>query len=143
MGLEKKSPLLTTPNRMKIKPNYIANAQCIGNVAVEENGKNHMGDEKNKWECTARNSSWKRVIENIENRKKKWLGHIMRGNSLYLTVIEGKLEGRRGRGRIIIIGIRATLLGNLGEEDRMENWKGWQKTEKDGGCQTCRRTCQR
>ena len=23
-------------------------AQCIGNVAVEENGKNHMGDEKNK-----------------------------------------------------------------------------------------------
>ena len=41
-------------------------AWCIGNVAVEENDKNHMGDEENKWECTARNWSWKRVIENIE-----------------------------------------------------------------------------
>ena len=49
------------------------------------------------------------LLRTLKNRKKKWLGHIIRGNSLYQTVIEGKLEGRRGRGRR-----RATLLGNLG-----------------------------
>ena len=48
------------------------------------------------------------LLRTLKNNKKKWLGHIMRGNSLYRTVIEGKLEGRRGRRR------RATLLGNLG-----------------------------
>ena len=67
------------------------------------------------------------LLRTSKNRKKKWLGHIMRGNSLYRTVIEGKLEGRRGRGRR-----RATLLGNLGggrsygELKRMaEDREGW------------------
>ena len=51
----------------------------------------------------------------------------MRGDSLYWTVIKGKLEGRRGRGRR-----RATLLGNkgggrsYGELERMaEDREGW------------------
>ena len=56
------------------------------------------------------------LLRTSKIRKKKWLGHIMRGNSLYRTVIEGKLEGRRGRGRR-----RATLLAIWGEEDRAEN----------------------
>ena len=67
------------------------------------------------------------LLRTLKNRKKKWLGHIMRWNSLYRTVIEGKLEGRRGRGRR-----RPTLLGNLGggrsytELKRMaEDREGW------------------
>ena len=66
------------------------------------------------------------LLRTLKNRKKKWLGHIMRWNSLYRTIIEGKLEGR-GRGRR-----RPTLLGNLGggrsyrELKRMaEDREGW------------------
>ena len=77
------------------------------------------------------------LLRTLKNRKNKWLGHIMRGNSLYRTVIKGKLEGRRGREEEEL-----HYWPIWGEEDCTENWKGWQKTEKDGGCQTCRMTCQ-
>ena len=49
------------------------------------------------------------LLKTLKNRRKKWLRHIMRRDSLYPTVKERKLEGRRGRGRK-----RGTLLGNLG-----------------------------
>ena len=37
----------------------------------------------------------------IINRKKNWIGHtcILRGESLLKEVMEGRLMGRRGRGR--------------------------------------------
>ncbi len=39
------------------------------------------------------------LIRTIRKRQKTWLGHILRGESLFRTIIEGHVEGRRRRGR--------------------------------------------
>ena len=39
------------------------------------------------------------LIEIIRKRQKTWLGHILRGESLFRTIIEGHVEGKRRRGR--------------------------------------------
>ena len=41
----------------------------------------------------------RRLLKTLINRKKKWIGHIVRGENMMKTVIEGKIEGKRGRGR--------------------------------------------
>ena len=35
----------------------------------------------------------------LRNRKKNWIGHVLRGSGLLKEVIEGRMEGKRGRGR--------------------------------------------
>ena len=35
----------------------------------------------------------------IRTRQKNWIGHILRGNSLQREIMEGRMEGRRQRGR--------------------------------------------
>jgi len=35
----------------------------------------------------------------IKTRQKNWIGHILRGNSLQRDMMEGRMEGKRGRGR--------------------------------------------
>src|SRR6218665_4091088 len=35
----------------------------------------------------------------IRTRQQKWMGHIMRGDSLQREIIEGRMEDKRGRGR--------------------------------------------
>ena len=39
------------------------------------------------------------LIHTIRKRQRKWIGHTLRGDSLLRMVIEGKMEGRRTRGR--------------------------------------------
>ncbi len=39
------------------------------------------------------------LIEVLRNRKKKWIGHVLRGDGLLKEVIEGRMEGKRIRGR--------------------------------------------
>ena len=39
------------------------------------------------------------LIRTIRVRQRKWIGHTLRGDSLLRTVIEGKMMGRRTRGR--------------------------------------------
>ena len=39
----------------------------------------------------------------ILKRKKRWLGHILRGESLVKKVIEGQMEGKRGNPRIMLL----------------------------------------
>src|SRR6218665_3539426 len=39
------------------------------------------------------------LIRTIKTRQKKWIGHTLRGESLLKTVIEGKMLGKRSRGR--------------------------------------------
>ena len=41
----------------------------------------------------------KKLLDTIRRRKRNWLGHILRRNCLQLRIIEGKIEGKRGRGR--------------------------------------------
>jgi len=53
----------------------------------------------------------RRLLQTILERKKNWIGHVLRGEGLLLKVIEGRMEGKRGRGR--------KRMGML--EDMMEN----------------------
>src|SRR6218665_793364 len=49
--------------------------------------------------------SWTKLVEErslltiIRTRQRNWMGHIIRGDSLQREIIEGGLEGKRGRGR--------------------------------------------
>ena len=50
----------------------------------------------------------RQIIRMMEIRKTKFFGHIMRHNTLITNIMEGKINGKRGRGRP-----RETNLGNL------------------------------
>ena len=39
------------------------------------------------------------LLSDIQKRKLRYFGHVKRGNNILTTVVEGKLEGRRPRGR--------------------------------------------
>jgi len=41
---------------------------------------------------------WVDLINNIRQRQKNWLGHVLRGDSLLRTILEGRMEGTRRRG---------------------------------------------
>ena len=40
----------------------------------------------------------KSLLENVVKRKKNWIGHIVRGERLLKHEMEGRMEGKRGRG---------------------------------------------
>ena len=39
------------------------------------------------------------LIETIWDRKKNWIGHVVRGDALMKFVLEGRMEGKIPRGR--------------------------------------------
>lgn len=39
------------------------------------------------------------LMETIDIREKKWIGHVIKGNSLVNHAMEGRLEGKKPRGR--------------------------------------------
>ena len=39
------------------------------------------------------------LINTLRNRKKRWTGHVLRGDGLLKEVIEGRMEGSKARGR--------------------------------------------
>ena len=39
------------------------------------------------------------ILKVIQKRKANWIGHILRGEEMLRKIIEGKIEGKRGRGR--------------------------------------------
>ena len=41
----------------------------------------------------------RQIVTTIVRRKKNWIGHIVRGHSMLKDVIEGRMEGKRPRGR--------------------------------------------
>ena len=41
----------------------------------------------------------KSLINTIQNRQRNWIGHVLRGDSLLRDVIEGRMEGSKGKGR--------------------------------------------
>ena len=41
----------------------------------------------------------KTLVGKIVDRKKNWIGHVLRGDGLLRDVMEGRMEGKRTRGR--------------------------------------------
>ena len=41
----------------------------------------------------------RQLIHTLRNRKKTWIGHVLRGNGLLKEVIEGRMQGKRIQGR--------------------------------------------
>lgn len=53
-------------------------------------------------------SEQRSIVSKIVIRKKNWIGHVLRGDGLLRDVMEGRMEGRRTRGRK-----RKSMLGEL------------------------------
>ena len=59
-------------------------------------------------------------------RQKNWIGHVLRGNGLLKEVIEGRIEGRRPRGRRRICMLDELKGGGYYEmKRRLENRDEW------------------
>ena len=39
------------------------------------------------------------LLDTLRTRQKKWLGHVLRQDSLLRTLLERRLPGKKGRGR--------------------------------------------
>jgi hypothetical protein len=71
----------------------------------------------------------RQLIKLIRNRKKNWVGHVLRGDGLLKKVTEGRMEGKRGRGKPRIGMLDELIVRSYGDMKRMaENrvdWKSW------------------
>ena len=59
-----------------------------------------------------------KLLYTILERKKRWLGHIFKGASLVKEVIEGRMEGKRGRGNL-----RMMMLDDIKADESNEKIK--------------------
>ena len=69
------------------------------------------------------------LLEAVVKRKKNWIGHVMRGDGLLKLVIEGRMKGKKARGRPRLGMISDLKEGSYVEmkrraEDR-EAWRSW------------------
>ena len=69
------------------------------------------------------------MLEVIAKRKKAWIGHVLRGDGLLKLVIEGRMEGKRPRGRPRIGMMDDIMMGSYGDMKRMaldrDSWRVW------------------
>ena len=50
-------------------------------------------------EVLQRMNEKRKLINILKERKLKYFGHLIRLNSIYRTLLEGNIDGKRGRGR--------------------------------------------
>jgi len=79
----------------------------------------------------------RQLMNLIRNRKKNWVGHILRGEGSLREVIEGRMEGKRGRGRPrkgmlddLVVSSYGDMKRKAENRDEWRNWMPW----------TCRET---
>src|SRR6218665_3293591 len=83
--------------------------------------------------------SWTKLVEEerslltiIRTRQRNWMGHIIRGDSLQREIIEGGLEGKRGRGiprQKLLDWMMSEGYRKLKEEiQHRETWSHWRST---------------
>jgi len=69
----------------------------------------------------------KSLLAEIRKRKMRWIGHILRHENMLRTVLEGRMKGKRPRGRKRIKMVDDTMTGTYAQmkrraEDR-EEWR--------------------
>ena len=69
------------------------------------------------------------LLQTILERKKNWIGHVLRGEGLMMEVMEGRMEGKRGKGRKRIGMLEDIIVNSYVEtkrkaQDRSE-WRSW------------------
>ena len=88
-----------------------------------------FSDRKKNEEVLQMVSEKKSLVGKIVNRKKNWVGHVLRGDGLLRDVMEGRMEGQRGKGRK-----RKGMLDELMKEgyetmkrgaQNMDAWREW------------------
>ena len=80
----------------------------------------------------------RRLMQTILERKKNWIGHGLREKGLMLEVMEGRMEGKRGRGRRRL-GMLEDVIGNSYPEmkrraqsrSKWRNWMPWTCSRAD------------
>ena len=69
------------------------------------------------------------MLEVITKRKKDWIGHGMRGDKLLKLVIEGRMEGKRPKGRPRMGMMDDIMMGSYEHMKRRdlerECWRVW------------------
>ena len=96
---------------------------------MEKNGKVSWQDKKTNEEVLVAVGEERCFVQAIVKRKKNWIGHVVRGNSLSKLVIEGRMVGKKPRGRPRMGMIDDLKEGNYAEmkrraEDR-DKWRAW------------------
>ena len=75
------------------------------------------------------------LMERVIRTKKKWIGHIVRGDGLLKEVIEGRMEGKRPRGRKRIGMLNEMKEGTYGlMKRRAEDRSLWRRWMPDWTC---------
>ena len=70
------------------------------------------------------------LLEEVLKRQKQWIGHVLRGDGMLRSAIEGKMEGNRTRGRKRV-GMLDGLMGEEGYAELKERaqdrqrWREW------------------
>ena len=69
------------------------------------------------------------LVKTIRERKKNWIGHVLRGNGLLRDVLEGRMLGKRPKGRPRIGMIDDLMEGSFAKMKRRaegrEEWRRW------------------
>jgi len=69
------------------------------------------------------------ILATIKKRQRNWIGHILRGDSLGREIIEGRMGGRKGRGRprqkLLDWMMREGYKELKEEAQRREEWCHW------------------
>ena len=66
---------------------------------MEKDGESEWTDKKTNEEVLSAVGENRCLVEKIIRRKKNWIGHVVRGEGLLNVVLEGRMEGKRPRGR--------------------------------------------
>ena len=66
---------------------------------MEKNGKISSVDKVRNEEVLERVRIDRELLNALRIRKKRWIGHVLRGNGMLKEIIQGRMEGKRTRGR--------------------------------------------